>query len=131
MRFAKRIPALLLACGMLTGCSEAPAQEETAAIGELRPGDDFYGWCNAEALSARELPEDHQTSGTFADVEGMVDEQIGELISRSPRRTSRSRPAPMSSSYTICTILPSRMRMLRMTRCSLRRSLIMSQRHRA
>ena len=87
MNWRKRIPALLIACAMLTGCSQAPVEEEPFSIESIRPGDDFYGWCNAKALTAMELTEDSQSAGSYADTEVLVNDQLDSIISEIAAQT--------------------------------------------
>lgn len=83
------LAAVLALCSALCGCMggvEIPEQEskpnteEPFSIADIRPGDDFYGWCNAAELMEMHIPEDERSVGTLSDVAKRVDEQTGEII---------------------------------------------------
>ncbi len=85
----RRIAALTAFCLLTTGCmaqiveperEEKPQQEKEFSIADIRPGDDFYGWCNAADLMEMHIPETESSAGTLTDVQITVDDQIDALI---------------------------------------------------
>ncbi|MBP5361440.1 MAG: M13 family metallopeptidase [Ruminococcus sp.] len=67
--------------GILTDTESTTQENEKAfSIADIRPGDDFYGWCNAAELMEMHIPENRNSSGTFPAVNELVEEQIKSLV---------------------------------------------------
>jgi len=88
MKHKRRFTAAVLSLMLLTGCAvvvdEQPTDlteaTEPFSIAEIRPGDDFYGYCNAAELMEMHIPEDQYSVGAFSDLQTLVDDQIEEII---------------------------------------------------
>lgn len=87
------ISAVVLLGTALTSCAEDGAaqpadmsfsavKEEEApfSVSDISAGDDFYGYCNAAELMKMRIPEDKRSSGTFSDIDDIVQKQLKEII---------------------------------------------------
>ncbi len=85
------LSAVVLFGTAVTSCAEETAaqpvdmslaaeEEPPFSISEISAGDDFYGYCNAASLMEMDIPEDKRSSGTFSDINDIVQEQLKEII---------------------------------------------------
>lgn len=85
-----KILAALLSLSLLTGCTGTvieeppfPAESKSDAdfsIADIRAGDDFYGYINAQSLMEMTLKEDENSVGTLDTVQETVDSRIKDII---------------------------------------------------
>ncbi len=81
MRHPFRLPVLLLAALSLTAAGAALSL--TAAGAALpRPGDDFYGWANADWLAATTLPAGRASFATRDELSATAAAHVREIVQR-------------------------------------------------
>ena len=81
----KRFLSLLLAAGLLTGCAAVVEEPESSADDgvialERTPGNDFYGYMNADDLMQLTLREDQSSTGTMAIIAEQANDDVSDLI---------------------------------------------------
>ena len=85
----KHVLPVLLAGSLLTGCAGMPeteplpdesSAEKVIAIADLTPGEDYYGFMNADELMHMTLREDQNSTGTLSSIGEHTDDCVKELI---------------------------------------------------
>ena len=107
-KLATSVMATLLTAATFTGCvvqpvpAESEAGETEAAFdpASIKPGDDFYGYINAENLLNSEVDPMTGSYGTFNTIQDTVNDQI-EVIIRDVAAGDRSTYVPGSNEQLI------------------------------